>query len=109
MLVGGAFGGKEDLSVQHHAALLAWHTGKPVKLTLSRQESILVHPKRHAMEMEVTTSCDGEGKLMAMTARLVADTGPMPPWGPRCCRGPVPMPVDPTIYQMWISRLVCLY
>ena len=74
-LVGGAFGGKEDLSVQHHAALLAWHTQKPVKLTLSRQESIHVHPKRHAMELEFTTACDANGKITAMKARILADTG----------------------------------
>jgi aldehyde oxidoreductase len=74
-LVGGGFGGKEDLSVQHHAALLAWHTGKPVKLTLSRQESIRTHPKRHAMEMEFTTACDENGKLTAVQAFLLADTG----------------------------------
>ena len=74
-LVGGAFGGKEDLSVQHHAALLAQKTGQPVKLTLSRQESIRVHPKRHAMEITLTTACDKEGKLVAMKARIIADTG----------------------------------
>jgi selenium-dependent xanthine dehydrogenase len=74
-LVGGGFGGKEDLSVQHHAALLAFKTQKPVKLTLSRKESILVHPKRHAMEIEVTTGCDAEGKLVAMAAEIIADTG----------------------------------
>ncbi|WP_378955493.1 selenium-dependent xanthine dehydrogenase [Pelosinus sp. sgz500959] len=74
-LVGGGFGGKEDLSVQHHAALLAWHTQKPVKLTLSRKESILVHPKRHPMNMEFTTACDAEGKITAVKAYIVADTG----------------------------------
>ena len=73
--VGGGFGGKEDLSVQHHAALLAWHTGKPVKLTLSREESFRVHPKRHPMEMDYTTACDENGKVTAVRARIVADTG----------------------------------
>jgi selenium-dependent xanthine dehydrogenase len=73
--VGGGFGGKEDLSVQHHAALLAWHSGKPVKLTLSRGESFRVHPKRHPMEMEYTTACDEDGKITAVRARIVADTG----------------------------------
>ena len=73
--VGGGFGGKEDLSVQHHAALLAWHSGKPVKLTLSREESFRVHPKRHPMEMEYTTACDANGKVTAVRARIVADTG----------------------------------
>ena len=74
-LVGGAFGGKEDLSVQHHAALLAMHTGKPVKLTLTRKESMLVHPKRHGMEIEMTTACDAGGKLTAVIAKITADTG----------------------------------
>ena len=74
-LVGGGFGGKEDLSVQHHAALLAWHSGRPVKLTFSRSESFRVHPKRHPMEMDFTTACDASGKIMAVRARIVADTG----------------------------------
>ena len=74
-LVGGGFGGKEDLSVQHHAALLAWHSGKPVKLTFSREESFLVHPKRHPMEMDYTTACDANGMITAVKARIVADTG----------------------------------
>jgi selenium-dependent xanthine dehydrogenase len=74
-LVGGGFGGKEDLSVQHHAALLAWHSGKPVKLTFTRKESFLVHPKRHPMEIDITTACDGNGRITAVRARIVADTG----------------------------------
>ena len=73
--VGGGFGGKEDMSCQHHAALLAYLTGKPVKMTLTRAESIKVHPKRHAMEMEFTTACDEKGKLTAMRAKIIADTG----------------------------------
>lgn len=73
--VGGGFGGKEDMSVQHHAALLAWHMKKPVKVTLSRKESIMIHPKRHAMEMTITTACDEEGKLTAFKAEIIADTG----------------------------------
>ncbi len=74
-LVGGGFGGKEDMSVQHHAALMAWHTGRPVKVKFSRQESLNVHTKRHAMEMDVTTACDKDGKLLAMRALLVSDCG----------------------------------
>jgi selenium-dependent xanthine dehydrogenase len=75
MMVGGGFGGKEDMSVQHHAALLAWHTNRPVKVAFSRAESLLIHPKRHAMEMEFTTACDENGYLTAMKATLVSDTG----------------------------------
>jgi selenium-dependent xanthine dehydrogenase len=74
-LVGGGFGGKEDLSVQHHAALLAWHSGRPVKLTFSREESFRVHPKRHPMEMDYITACDANGMITAVKARIVADTG----------------------------------
>jgi len=80
--VGGAFGGKEDLSVQHHAALLAVKTQKPVKLTLTRQESLLVHPKRHAMDLELSTGCDGDGRITAIIARIAADTGAYASLGP---------------------------
>lgn len=74
-LVGGGFGGKEDMSVQHHAALMAWHTNKPVKVKFSRQESLDYHTKRHPMEMEFTTACDENGYLTAMKAVIIADTG----------------------------------
>ena len=74
-LVGGGFGGKEDVSVQHHAALLAYLTKRIVKVKLSRQESIVVHPKRHPMWMDITTACDENGYLTAMKAVVVSDTG----------------------------------
>jgi len=73
--VGGGFGGKEDMVVQHHAALLAYLAKVPVKVTLTRDESLFVHPKRHPMEMELTTGCDENGKLTGMRLRLIADTG----------------------------------
>ena len=75
MLVGGGFGGKEDMSVQHHAALLAWKTRLPVKVRLTRQESINIHPKRHAMRVEMTTGCDEKGRLTGMRCRIISDTG----------------------------------
>ena len=75
MLVGGGFGGKEDMSVQHHAALVAWKTGLPTKVQLTRQESLDVHPKRHAMEMDITTACDENGKLLATKVKIVSDCG----------------------------------
>lgn len=74
-LVGGGFGGKEDVSVQHHAALIAYLTKRIVKVKLSRQESIVVHPKRHPMWMDITTACDENGYLTAMKAVVVSDTG----------------------------------
>jgi xanthine dehydrogenase molybdenum-binding subunit len=72
---GGAFGGKEDLSIQGHAALLAWVTRRPVKLALSRRESIRMHPKRHPVRIELTAGCDAEGRLTAVRARLLGDSG----------------------------------
>jgi xanthine dehydrogenase molybdenum-binding subunit len=72
---GGAFGAKEDLNVQGHAALLALRTGRPVRLTLSRRESMRFHSKRHPLTMEYTAGCDAEGHLVALRARIVGDTG----------------------------------
>ncbi|WP_313131132.1 selenium-dependent xanthine dehydrogenase [Anaerocolumna sp.] len=73
--VGGGFGGKEDMSVQHQAALCAYLTKRPVKVSFSRQESINYHPKRHAMELYVKIGCDENGILQGMKARLTSDTG----------------------------------
>jgi len=72
---GGAFGGKEDLSVQGHAALAAWLTGRPVRLVLTREQSLLMHPKRHPLTMDYEVGCDSEGRLTAVRARIVGDTG----------------------------------
>lgn len=72
---GGAFGGKEDLSVQPHAALLAHHTGRPVKVLLSRDESIRLHPKRHPLIMKYTIGADADGRLVGLKAHIVGDTG----------------------------------
>ena len=72
---GGAFGAKEDLNVQGHAALLARATGRPVRITLSRAESLRFHVKRHPIVMEYTVGCDEDGHLVAVRARMVGDTG----------------------------------
>ncbi|HYO41628.1 MAG TPA: selenium-dependent xanthine dehydrogenase [Candidatus Limnocylindrales bacterium] len=72
---GGGFGGKEDLSVQAQAALLAVATGRPVLLRLSRRESIRFHVKRHPMWLDYTAGCDAEGRLVAVRARIVGDNG----------------------------------
>lgn len=72
---GGAFGGKEDMSVQAQTALLAKVTGSPVKLTLSREESLRLHPKRHPIKMEYTVGCDAEGRLTAVKAHMIGDKG----------------------------------
>ena len=72
---GGGFGGKEDLSVQAHAALLAVTARRPVLLQLSRKESLRFHVKRHPMWLDYTAGCDDEGHLLAVRARIVGDTG----------------------------------
>jgi xanthine dehydrogenase molybdenum-binding subunit len=72
---GGAFGGKEDMSNQGQTALAAWLLQLPVKCTLSREESLLIHAKRHPITMEYTVGCDTEGKLTAVRARMVGDSG----------------------------------
>src|SRR5262249_57595968 len=72
---GGAFGAKEDLNVQGHAALLSMKSGRAVLLTLSRKESLFVHSKRHPLTMEYTAGCDSEGHLVALKARIVGDSG----------------------------------
>jgi xanthine dehydrogenase molybdenum-binding subunit len=72
---GGAFGGKEDLSIQAQVALMAMLTGKPVKATLTREESIRLHPKRHPIKMTYTVGCDVNGKLTAVHARMIGDKG----------------------------------
>jgi len=74
-LVGGGFGGKEGVSVQHIAALAAWKYQRPVKARLSRQESINFHPKRHAMEGTFTLGCDANGIFTALDCDIYFDTG----------------------------------
>jgi selenium-dependent xanthine dehydrogenase len=72
---GGGFGGKEDLTVQHHAALCSMALGRPVKVRLSRPESIRMHPKRHKTHMTYKLACDEKGMLTALRARIIGDTG----------------------------------
>ncbi|MDD3877048.1 MAG: selenium-dependent xanthine dehydrogenase [Bacteroidales bacterium] len=72
---GGGFGGKEDLSVQGHVSLYAWLLKRPVKLALSRQESIRMHPKRHPVIMDMTLACDEKGKFSVMKLSAFGDTG----------------------------------
>ena len=74
-LVGGGFGGKEDMSVQHQAALAAYLCQRPVKVKFGRTESLNYHPKRHAMKIHMRLGCDDAGIFQAMEAKIVSDTG----------------------------------
>ncbi|MGH9843197.1 MAG: molybdopterin-dependent oxidoreductase [Blastocatellia bacterium] len=74
-LIGGAFGGKEDVSVQIHVALAAMITKRPVKMVLSRKESLLVHPKRHATIIKMKTGAKKDGRITAHEAEIWGDGG----------------------------------
>ena len=72
---GGAFGGKEDMSNQAQTALAAWLIQRPVKCTLSRDESFRIHAKRHPIRMEYEAGCDAQGHLTALRVRAIGDSG----------------------------------
>jgi aldehyde oxidoreductase len=72
---GGAFGGKEDMSNQAHASLAAWLLDRPVKCTLSREESFRMHAKRHPIRLEYWAGCDADGVLTAVKVRANGDSG----------------------------------
>ena len=73
---GGAFGGKEDMANQAQTALAAHLLGRPVKCTLTREQSLLMHAKRHPIRVESWAGCDRDGRLTALRVRMVGDTGP---------------------------------
>ena len=81
---GGAFGAKEELSIQAQAALAAYVIGRPVKVVLTRKESTQLHPRRHPMIMKYTVGADAEGHLLAVRARIVGDTGGYAGTGGKC-------------------------
>ncbi|OBZ17032.1 xanthine dehydrogenase subunit D [Bacillus sp. FJAT-26390] len=74
--IGGSFGGKDELNVQPYGALLAMHTGKPIKMHNSRQESVRAGLKRHPMKIKMKTGTDASGKLLAHQVSIISDTGP---------------------------------
>ncbi|MCL5075219.1 MAG: xanthine dehydrogenase family protein molybdopterin-binding subunit [Chloroflexi bacterium] len=82
-MLGGGFGGKEDITVENYLALLAWKTRRPVKLTYTREESILSHSKRHPYVMRYKTGATRDGKLVALEVELISDAGAytyLTPW-----------------------------
>jgi xanthine dehydrogenase D subunit len=72
---GGAFGGKDEITVQIYLALLTLHTGRPAKIVLSREESVVAGMKRHPMKIHMKTAAAADGTLLANEARIVSDTG----------------------------------
>ena len=105
---GGGFGGKLDISVQCHAALLSYYTGRPVKIVRSRLESTMVSSKRHPFKMHYKTGATKDGKILAVEATLLGDTGAYASYGPAVitravvhAAGPYEVPnvrIDATFY-----------
>jgi CO/xanthine dehydrogenase Mo-binding subunit/aerobic-type carbon monoxide dehydrogenase small subunit (CoxS/CutS family) len=80
--VGGGFGSKLDLSIQPFLCIAAWHLKQPVAAVYSRIESMQTTTKRHPSEIEVSVSCDANGRLQAMDFYGVFNTGAYASWGP---------------------------
>src|SRR5262245_57999115 len=72
---GGAFGAKEELSIQGQTAIAARLLGRPVKTVLTREQSTQHHVKRHAMTVKLTVGADADGHLLALRSRIIADAG----------------------------------
>jgi CO/xanthine dehydrogenase Mo-binding subunit len=79
--IGGAFGAREDINPQCHAALGAYFTKKPVKIVYSREESTVSHSKRHPLKMHYKTGVRADGKLCALKVRIYGDSGAYASWG----------------------------
>jgi CO/xanthine dehydrogenase Mo-binding subunit len=73
--IGGAFGGREDLSIQHVLALAAWKLRRPVALVWSREESMIGHHKRHPITIRCRWGAMRDGRIIAVTAEVIADGG----------------------------------
>ena len=73
---GGAFGGKEDMSNQAQTALAAHLSGRPVKCTITREQSFFIHAKRHPIRIETRAGCDADGRLVGLRVRMIGDSGP---------------------------------
>ncbi|MFO7849214.1 MAG: molybdopterin cofactor-binding domain-containing protein, partial [Spirochaetia bacterium] len=80
--MGGAFGAKEDITLQFALALAALKTGKPVRMSLDREQSFRVHPKRHPVFAKYRMAADSDGSLLAVQADIIADTGAYASLGP---------------------------
>jgi xanthine dehydrogenase molybdenum-binding subunit len=81
--MGGGFGGKEDMTIEAHLALLVWRTRRPVRMAWSRQESLLARAKRHPFVMRYRTGVTGDGEIVAEDVRIVGDAGAYPMLSPR--------------------------
>ncbi len=112
---GGAFGGKEDMSVQGQTALLAYLTGKPIKITLTRPESFRVHVKRHPITLTYKIGCDAEGHILAVKSSIIGDKGAYASVGAKVleragghCTGPYRVPnIDMKSLAVYTNNPAC--
>lgn len=113
--IGGAFGGREDINPQCHAALAAYITKRPVKVLYSREESVISHSKRHPMKLYYKTGVRSDGKLCALKVRIYGDTGAYASWGMNVLRkaavhstGPYEIPnVDVRAQAIYTNNPFC--
>nr|WP_300002636.1 molybdopterin cofactor-binding domain-containing protein [Tissierella sp.] len=84
--IGGAFGGREDISLQIHLSLAAWTLNRPIKCIFDREESFLAHSKRHPMIMKYKTGADKDGNLLALEVEIIGDTGAYASWATNVLR-----------------------
>lgn len=109
MSVGGAFGGREDISLQILAGLLAWRTLRPVKMENMREESFQSHSKRHPMKMHYKTGATRQGLLVAMEARIIGDVGAYASWSPNVLRKAAIHATGPyEIPNVWVDAYAVL-
>ncbi|TYP79588.1 xanthine dehydrogenase subunit D [Paenibacillus methanolicus] len=97
--IGGSFGGKDELNIQPYGALLALHTGRPVKIHNSRWESVRAGLKRHPMKIRMKTGIDADGRIMAHDVNIIADTGPYATLGAEVLNFAVEHVIGPYRYE----------
>ncbi|WKL17002.1 molybdopterin-dependent oxidoreductase [Comamonas testosteroni] len=97
--VGGSYGGKDELTIQPIAALLAWKTQRPVRLHLTRPQSVDLGVKRHPMQIAMQTGCDAQGRLTYHQVQIVADTGAYATHGPEVLDAALEHAPGPYRYQ----------
>lgn len=97
--VGGSYGGKDELTIQPLAALLALKTGRAVRLHLNRGESTDLGVKRHPMRMRLRSGCDADGRLRFIKADILADTGAYATHGPEVLDAAIEHVVGPYAYD----------
>src|SRR6476469_2172347 len=107
--VGGAFGGREDLSMQIHGAMLALHTNRPVKIVYSREEAFVGHIHRHPAKIWMEHRATREGKLVNVRARILLDGGAYASSSAAVCSNAAAFAVGPYKVENALIESTCVY